>query len=166
MKEFNFEEAKAGKPVRTRNGSKVRILCYDGVMQQPIVALVKSKAGGVESVMCYSENGKDTGPGPSAYRDGRRPYDLVMDEKIGLIPFDLEKSLAGTPVKTRDGRDVDIILREQKYVTPAFRGIAVIDCYTYEIALHFMNTGECYYCRTDGILIRADSEYDLFNVRE
>ena len=29
MKEFNLEEAKAGKPVCTRDGRKVRILCWD-----------------------------------------------------------------------------------------------------------------------------------------
>ncbi len=29
MKEFNLEEAKAGKPVCTRDGNPARIICYD-----------------------------------------------------------------------------------------------------------------------------------------
>ena len=29
MKEFNLEQAKAGKPVCRRDGKKARIICYD-----------------------------------------------------------------------------------------------------------------------------------------
>ena len=40
MKPFNLEEAKAGKPVVTRLGRPVRILCWDAKGSDPIVALI------------------------------------------------------------------------------------------------------------------------------
>lgn len=41
MKPFNLEEAKAGKPVRTRSGNRANILIYDSEdVRYPIVALV------------------------------------------------------------------------------------------------------------------------------
>ena len=41
MKEFDLELAKAGFPVKTRDGKKARILCFDRIASTPIVALVK-----------------------------------------------------------------------------------------------------------------------------
>lgn len=64
MKEFNLELAKAGHPVCTRDGCKVRILCYDaltedGMPPYPIVALVlEGESNEGENVYRYSENGK------------------------------------------------------------------------------------------------------------
>lgn len=42
MKGFNLEAAKAGKPVCTRDGRRVRILCFDrkGYPESPIMGLV------------------------------------------------------------------------------------------------------------------------------
>ena len=40
MKPFNLEEAKSGKPVVTRLGRPVRILCWDAKGSDPIVALI------------------------------------------------------------------------------------------------------------------------------
>lgn len=46
MKPFNLEEAKAGKPVCTRDGRKVKILTYDRKGScYPIVALVEDSKG-------------------------------------------------------------------------------------------------------------------------
>lgn len=43
MKPFNLEEAKAGKPVCTRDGRKARILCFDRKCGgYPIIALVET----------------------------------------------------------------------------------------------------------------------------
>lgn len=39
---FDLEAAKAGKPVETRSGFPVRILCYDALGKRPIIALVKT----------------------------------------------------------------------------------------------------------------------------
>lgn len=42
MRKFNFEEAKAGKPVCTRDGRDVRIICFDRLDDEyPIVALIR-----------------------------------------------------------------------------------------------------------------------------
>lgn len=45
MKPFDIERAKAGDPVVTRDGRKVRILCYDKKDDSyPIVALIENEA--------------------------------------------------------------------------------------------------------------------------
>ena len=40
LKLFDFEAAKQGKPVCTRNGRKARIICFDAEGEHPIIALV------------------------------------------------------------------------------------------------------------------------------
>lgn len=58
MKEFNLEEAKAGKPVCTRNGLKTRIICFDAKNPEyPIVALVED-SDGLETLDSYTNNGR------------------------------------------------------------------------------------------------------------
>lgn len=56
-KEFDLELAKAGFPVKTRNGEKVRILCFDRIASTPIVALVKIRDT-LEKVYQYYNNGR------------------------------------------------------------------------------------------------------------
>ena len=41
MKPFNLEEAKAGKPVCTRDGHEVEILKWDAMGEQPLVGIIK-----------------------------------------------------------------------------------------------------------------------------
>ena len=54
MKPFNLEEARAGKPVCTRDGRGVRILCFDMVgTEYPLVALVTNKGSGDETIFTY-----------------------------------------------------------------------------------------------------------------
>ena len=55
MKPFNLEEAKAGKPVCTRDGRKARIICFDAKGEHPIIALVTD--GIQESPYNYTEKG-------------------------------------------------------------------------------------------------------------
>lgn len=57
-KPFNLEEAKAGKPVCTRDGRKARIICFDRVDAKPILALVASTDGKGENVFDYFVSGK------------------------------------------------------------------------------------------------------------
>lgn len=58
MKEFNLEAAKAGKPVCTRDGHKVRILAFDiKIDDYPILAAVNC-INGKEEVVSYTINGK------------------------------------------------------------------------------------------------------------
>ena len=76
MKPFNLEEAKAGKPVCTRDGRDVRIICFDKRdAQYPIVALLSEI--GIEAVALYHQNGKT----------GNSDKDLFMkpEKKTGWI---------------------------------------------------------------------------------
>lgn len=90
MKEFNLEEAKAGKPVCTREGRPARIICWDRKDKlYPIVALVEEEEG-KEDVETYTESGM--------WRDDRELWlDLMMaSEKhegwINLYRFKGNKS--------------------------------------------------------------------------
>lgn len=77
LKEFNLEEAKAGKPVCTRDGRKARIICFDrkflfkGV-SYPIIALVEDTAK-EETIYGYNEKGKVLIEDDATYKD-----DLMM----------------------------------------------------------------------------------------
>lgn len=58
MKPFNIDDAKAGKPVCTRDGRNVRIICFDAKCEYyPIVALVE-KGNGKEYISSYCLNGQ------------------------------------------------------------------------------------------------------------
>ena len=58
LKPFDFEAAKAGKPVCTRDGRKARIICFDTINKgnYPIIALLEDK--GYEAVFYYNKDGK------------------------------------------------------------------------------------------------------------
>lgn len=57
LKTFNLEQAKAGKPVCTRDGRKARIICFDRKNDsEPIVALIDNN--GYESSFNYNVNGR------------------------------------------------------------------------------------------------------------
>lgn len=73
MKPFDLEAAKAGKPVRTRDGRKVRIICFDRKDVRPIVALIKSDNGD-EGVYYYYADGLNLNNYPSV-------FDLMMFPK-------------------------------------------------------------------------------------
>lgn len=80
MKRFNLEEAIAGKPVVTRNGHPVRILCVDRRgMEFPIIALMDT--GTQEIVMAYTKEGC------RVYNNSISENDLVMasEKKEGWV---------------------------------------------------------------------------------
>lgn len=58
LKPFDFEAAKAGKPVCTRDGRKARIICFDTINKgnYPIIALLEDK--GCEAIFYYNKDGK------------------------------------------------------------------------------------------------------------
>ena len=80
MKEFNLEEAKAGKPVCTAGGRDVRIVCFDLKTnnEHPLIVLIKNDKTGEEYVYYYTEQG-------SLYGD--KNWQLVMktEKKTGWI---------------------------------------------------------------------------------
>ena len=68
IKPFDLEAAKANKPVCTRSGKKVRIVCFDKVGAYPVIALVQEE--GIETCHFYSQDGKCA--------DSGSEYDLMM----------------------------------------------------------------------------------------
>ena len=59
IKPFNLEEAKAGKPVCTRDGKPARIICFDRKAKTyPIIALIDK--GPFEVVYTYNNKGEYT----------------------------------------------------------------------------------------------------------
>lgn len=69
MKAFNLDLAKAGAPVCTAAGQKVRIVCWDVKdSERPLLALVDN--GVYEDVRLYGEDGR--------FGDGEHPDDLLM----------------------------------------------------------------------------------------
>lgn len=71
MKEFNLEEAKAGKAVCTRDGRKARILCFDLKYDDyPICAAIENKDG-IEDPLTFTLDGR-------AYRGEEDDEDLMM----------------------------------------------------------------------------------------
>ena len=73
MRKFNLEEAKAGKPVVTRTGRPVRILCWDAKGDDPIVGLIDLDT--TSCVCTYKESG-------SFYGNSESEEDLFMKSEI------------------------------------------------------------------------------------
>lgn len=73
MKEFDLEQAKAGKPVCTRDGRKARIICFDAKDTQPIIGLYEKNIDGIvrEYLCSYHTDGR-------MYDDQDTGYDLMM----------------------------------------------------------------------------------------
>ena len=86
MKEFNLEEAKAGKPVCTRDGKDVRILCFDRKEKSYCIAGLYIDEDGDEVLAAWTNEGRDC-EGSTCH------FDLMMvDEedkpKHEFKPFD------------------------------------------------------------------------------
>ena len=84
MRKFNLEEAKTGKPVVTRTGRPVRILCWDAKGRDPIVGLVE-----LETTSYLIQCGKD-----GVFQHGcETDQDLFMksEKKEGYIYFELSE---------------------------------------------------------------------------
>lgn len=81
MRPFNLEEAKAGKPVCTRDGRDGRIICFDRRANiYPIVALMDSVDKNSEILLVYTNKG-------FCYPDRITDNDLVMkpEKKEGWV---------------------------------------------------------------------------------
>lgn len=92
LKPFDLEAAKAGKPVCTRNGCKVRIICFDRNGNRPIVALIERDNH--EEVL------------QSCYDNGRCCYDIISDHDLMMLP---EKKEGWVNI-CRDAKDDDRIV--------------------------------------------------------
>lgn len=70
LKPFDIQKAKEGKPVCTRDGRKVRIICFDRRINRPIIALIEGD-NHEEALQSYFDNGR-------CCCDVTSGYDLMM----------------------------------------------------------------------------------------
>lgn len=91
MKPFNLEEAKAGKPVCTRDGRDARIICFDAKdsetckYKRPIVALITKIDGSEEDWFFYNDGLGNLNKSPSK-------YDLFMRPQKKKLWIGIEKA--------------------------------------------------------------------------
>lgn len=96
LRTFNLDEAKAGKPVCTREGRNARIICFDCRIESfPIVALV-SGALGREEIISYDEAGY------SSTREPENRLFMLPEKKTGYINV-YNKLIYNSEEDARDG---------------------------------------------------------------
>lgn len=82
LKPFDIQKAREGKPVCTRDGRKVRIICFDAKDTQPIIGLYEKDIDGIvrEYLCSYHMDGR-------MYDDLDCGYDLMMlkEKKEGWV---------------------------------------------------------------------------------
>lgn len=82
MKPFDFEKAKAGAPVCTREGFKARIICFDANNNRfPIVALLKDSNSSNEYPVSLTKKGRFS----DGEADSRKDLFMVGEKKEGWI---------------------------------------------------------------------------------
>lgn len=136
-KAFDIEKAKAGAKVVTRNGNKVRILCYDNTdIRYPIVAVVYDKdSNSIYDYTAYTANGKYMND--SVDND----YDLLIEEEPTYRPYANEKEMDeaikghGMFVKNLYGRRLAITGYDDERAAvgngPTTRYGTMLRCYTW-----------------------------------
>jgi len=94
MKKFDIELAKQGKPVCTRDGRPVRILCYDFISLEntPIIALVKLSEK-QEAALFYNLDG----------REGNHDLDLMMIGEKRKVWVNVYSEYSGSHVRSFGG---------------------------------------------------------------
>lgn len=82
MKPFDFEKAKAGAPVCTREGFKARIICFDANNNRfPIVALLKDSNSSNEYPVSLTKKGRFS----DGAADSKKDLFMVGEKKEGWI---------------------------------------------------------------------------------
>lgn len=111
MKPFNLEEAKAGKPVCTRIGLPVRIVCFDAAcgIGAPILALVK-QFGMNEQPMLFHTDGKAAG-------DCSPTYDLFMKPEKQEGWINIYKGRECSPILDSERSARGAVMGNDDYIT-------------------------------------------------
>lgn len=91
LKPFDIQKAREGKPVCTRDGRRVRIICFDAKRrdEKSIIALVPNKdRPGFEDLIAYPNNG-------NYYGGHENDGDLMMlpEKRVGWININKDASL-------------------------------------------------------------------------
>ena len=81
LKPFDIQKAREGKPVRTRDGRKARILCYDFKQNEeyPILVAVENKDG-KECALLYSNDGIS-----EMYKSSNNELAMLPEKKEGWV---------------------------------------------------------------------------------
>ena len=79
LKPFDIQKAREGKPVYTRDGRKVRIICFDRKDNTPIVALIEC-VNHAEILQCVHNDGKC-----SHYDVSNNDLMMLSEKKEGWI---------------------------------------------------------------------------------
>ena len=115
LKPFNIDEARAGKPVCTRDGRKARIICFDRTGKFPIVALVEAKDR--DDIYSYLNCGKDN-------ESVEKEYDLMMlpEKKEGWVNVyhglnGISERVCGDIVSKTKEEAIQYAQNEDSYIT-------------------------------------------------
>lgn len=101
MKPFDFEKAKAGAPVCTREGFKARIICFDANNNRfPIVALLKDSNSSNEYPVSLTKKGRFS----DGEADSQKDLFMVGEKKEGWINIykGLEERCIGMVYNTKE----------------------------------------------------------------
>ena len=107
MKDFNLEEAQAGKPVCTRDGRKARIICWDLKNDNYcLVAAVESKTDeNSEEILTYDKDGIFT-----TDHEVNHNYDLRMAPEKRELYVNIYKNKNGIYVsRVRNNTDMETL---------------------------------------------------------
>ena len=112
MKPFNLEEAKAGKPVQTRDGRDVEILTFDLRGGNSMLAIIKAENH--DYVATYAESGYYLNP---MYED---KYDLFMktEKKEGWVAVLKDGKLSFNIYATKEEAE-SIFVKDSDFVAVA-----------------------------------------------
>ena len=105
MKPFDLEEAKAGKPICTRNGAPARIIYDNAKGNHPIIALIEDEEGECEMSRDYTIDGFFNNPNiPSdsdlmMVGDKRKGWVNISKRNPNINPTD---RIAGYIYRTRE----------------------------------------------------------------
>lgn len=114
MREFNLQEAKEGKPVCTRDGRKVRIICFDRKHSEyPIVALVTNH--NKEDCVAYASNGKFICGGND------KQSDLVMAPTKKVCWLNIYEDSCGRRCSCLWDTKEEALLHKEKYYTTTIK---------------------------------------------
>ena len=119
MKPFDIEQAKAGKPVQTRDGRDVRIICFDAKLKDTskdtsIVCLITCLEDGMEYLFSYF---RDDGKWHSSQES---THDLFMksEKKEGWVAVLKDGKLSFNIYATKEEAEL-IFVKDSDFVAVA-----------------------------------------------
>lgn len=114
LKEFDLENAKAGKPVCTRDGRKARIICFDAEGNKPLIIL--SKINGQEVILRYTEKGQsDNFHSPTPREDDLMMLPEKHEGWVNVVKCGSERNV-GSLYSTKEDALKHVYTKDNDYV--------------------------------------------------